>query len=53
MVLKVQDYKENDKLLWILTEDYGKVSVIAKGARKSKNKKKSKVNFELPRWLSG
>lgn len=38
MVLKVQDYKENDKLLWILTEDYGKVSVIAKGARKSKNK---------------
>lgn len=38
MVLKAQDYKENDKLLWILTEDYGKVSVIAKGARKSKNK---------------
>lgn len=38
MVLKVQDYKENDKLLWILTEEYGKVSVIAKGARKSKNK---------------
>lgn len=38
MVLKVQDYKENDKLLWILTEEYGKVTVIAKGARKSKNK---------------
>lgn len=38
MVLKVQDYKENDKLLWILTEHYGKVSVIAKGARKNKNK---------------
>lgn len=38
MVLKAQDYKENDKLLWILTENYGKISVIAKGARKSKNK---------------
>lgn len=38
MVLKAQEYKENDKLLWILTEEYGKVSVIAKGARKSKNK---------------
>lgn len=38
IVLKTQDYKENDKLLWILTEEFGKVSVIAKGARKSKNK---------------
>lgn len=38
MVLKTQDYKENDKLLWILTEDQGKISVIAKGARKNKNK---------------
>ncbi|MEG1257032.1 DNA repair protein RecO [Clostridium sp.] len=38
MVLKTQEYKENDKLLWIFTEDMGKVSVIAKGARRSKNK---------------
>ncbi|MEW8992846.1 DNA repair protein RecO [Clostridium sp.] len=38
IVLKTQDYKENDKLLWIFTEEFGKVSVIAKGARKSKNK---------------
>lgn len=38
IVLKTQDYKENDKLLWILTEEHGKVSVIAKGARKNKNK---------------
>lgn len=38
MVIKEQEYKENDKLLWIFTEDLGKVSVIAKGARKSKNK---------------
>lgn len=38
IVLKTQDYKENDKLLWIFTEEFGKISVIAKGARKSKNK---------------
>lgn len=38
MVLKTQDYKENDKLIWIFTEDFGKVSVIAKGARKNKSK---------------
>lgn len=38
MVLKEQDYKENDKLIWIFTEELGKISVLAKGARKSKNK---------------
>jgi len=38
IVLKTQEYKENDKLLWIFTEEFGKVTVIAKGARKSKNK---------------
>lgn len=38
MVIKSQDYKENDKLIWIYTEELGKISVIAKGARKSKNK---------------
>ncbi len=38
IVLKTQEYKENDKLLWIFTEELGKVTVIAKGARKSKNK---------------
>lgn len=42
VVLKTQDYKENDKLVWIFTEDLGKISVLAKGARKNKNK-----NFSL------
>lgn len=44
MVLKTQDYKENDKLLWIFTEDLGKISAIAKGARKNKNKNFSNTN---------
>ncbi len=38
IVIKAQDYKENDKLLWIYTEKLGKVTAIAKGAKKSKNK---------------
>ncbi|MBU5321467.1 MAG: DNA repair protein RecO [Sarcina ventriculi] len=38
VVIKTQEYKENDKLLWIFTQELGKISVIAKGAKKSKNK---------------
>ena len=38
MIIKTQDYKENDKLLWIFTERLGKITAIAKGAKKSKNK---------------
>ncbi|WP_010292575.1 DNA repair protein RecO [Clostridium senegalense] len=38
IVLKTQDYKENDKLVWLFTEKLGKVSLIAKGSRKGKSK---------------
>ncbi|ARC85521.1 DNA repair protein RecO [Clostridium argentinense CDC 2741] len=38
VVIKTQDYKENDKLVWLFSEELGKISVIAKGARKSKSK---------------
>ena len=38
VVIKTQDYKENDKLVWLYTEEYGKVSSIAKGAKRSKSK---------------
>ncbi|GAB6149264.1 MULTISPECIES: DNA repair protein RecO [Clostridium] len=38
LVLKTQDYKENDKLVWLFTEKIGKVCAIAKGAKKSKSK---------------
>jgi DNA repair protein RecO (recombination protein O) len=42
IVIKTQEYKENDKLVWLFTEELGKISVLAKGARKNKNK-----NFSL------
>lgn len=38
MVLKVADYGENDKLVWLFTDKLGKISAIAKGAKKSKSK---------------
>ncbi|MEG0641356.1 MAG: DNA repair protein RecO [Clostridium sp.] len=38
VVLKTQEFKENDKLVWLYTEKLGKVSTIAKGAQKTSNK---------------
>ncbi len=38
VVIKTQDYKENDKLVWLYTEELGKVTAIARGAKKSKSK---------------
>lgn len=37
-MLKNQDYKENDRILWMYTEKIGKISAIVIGARKSKSK---------------
>ena len=37
VIIKVQDYKENDKLLWMYTEELGKVTCIAKGTNRSKS----------------
>lgn len=38
VVIKAQDYKENDKLVWLYTEQFGKVTAIARGAKKSKSR---------------
>ncbi|WP_252243534.1 MULTISPECIES: DNA repair protein RecO [unclassified Clostridium] len=38
VIIKSQDFKENDKLVWLYTEELGKIAAIAKGAKKSKNK---------------
>lgn len=38
VVIKTQDYKENDKLVWLYTDTNGKITTIAKGAKRSKNK---------------
>lgn len=38
VVIKTLDYKENDKLVWLYTEEFGKITAIARGAKKSKNK---------------
>ena len=41
LVLKAIDYKENDKLLTILTLDMGKILVVARGVKKSTSKLKA------------
>lgn len=35
IVIKETNYSDNDKILTVLTENYGKISCIAKGARKT------------------
>lgn len=36
-ILKEQTYKENDKILWILCENIGKISVLSKNSKKNTN----------------
>ncbi|MBU3128464.1 DNA repair protein RecO [Clostridium tagluense] len=38
IVIKTQEFKESDKLVWLFTEELGKITAIAKGARKNKSK---------------
>ena len=38
IIIKAIDYKENDKLIWAYCEELGKITFIAKGAKKSKSK---------------
>lgn len=38
VIIKTQDYRENDKLVWLYTEKLGKITAIVRGAKKSKSK---------------
>ncbi|HID02202.1 MAG TPA: DNA repair protein RecO [Desulfobacterales bacterium] len=38
LVIGCQDYRDSDKILTLLTRDYGRISCIAKGAKKSKKR---------------
>lgn len=38
IVIKTQEFKETDKLVWLFTEEFGKITAIAKGARKNKSR---------------
>ena len=37
-MIKTQDINENDKLIWLFTEKLGKVTAVARGAKKGKSK---------------
>nr|WP_279232905.1 DNA repair protein RecO [Haloimpatiens lingqiaonensis] len=38
IILKTQDYRENDKIIWLFTEKIGKITAIARGAKKNRSK---------------
>ncbi|WP_294373074.1 DNA repair protein RecO [uncultured Clostridium sp.] len=38
VIIKTQDYRENDKLVWLYTENLGKITAIVRGAKKSKSR---------------
>ena len=38
VVIKTQDFKENDKLVWFYTKNMGKITAVVRGAKKSKSK---------------
>jgi DNA repair protein RecO (recombination protein O) len=38
VVIKTKEFKENDKLVWLYTDNLGKITTIAKGAKKSKSR---------------
>ena len=43
IILKTMDYKEKDKLMWVFTEELGKISVLCKGVRSQKSRFQSLV----------
>jgi len=48
VILKKRNFGEADKLLTICTRDYGKITALAKGARRPKSKKAGHI--ELGNW---
>lgn len=34
VVIKNQDYRENDKIVWLFTEEFGKISVLVRGVKR-------------------
>ena len=38
VVIKTQDLKENDKLVWLYSENLGKITAVAKGAKGGRSK---------------
>jgi len=45
IILAVKDYSEADRILVVYTKDFGKLSLIAKGVRKTKSKKRGHLEI--------
>ncbi|MBO5453452.1 MAG: DNA repair protein RecO [Clostridia bacterium] len=45
LVIRETDYRENDKILTVITKELGKISICARGVRNSRSKNASAVRF--------
>ena len=45
LVIRETDYRENDKILTVLTKELGKISICARGVRNSRSKNSAAVRF--------
>ncbi len=45
LVIRETDYRENDKILTVITKELGKISICARGVRNSRSKNTSAVRF--------
>jgi DNA repair protein RecO (recombination protein O) len=45
LIVRETDYRENDKILTVLTKELGKISICARGVRNSRSKNASSVRF--------
>ncbi len=45
IIYKIKKYLEKDKLLWVLSQNHGKLSIIAKGVRNPKSKRGGHIDL--------
>lgn len=45
LILAIKDYSEADRIIVVYTKDFGKLSLIAKGVRKTKSKKRGHLEI--------
>lgn len=45
LIYKIQNYSDNDKIVWILSDKYGKINTIGKSVRNTQSKRSSHLDI--------
>ncbi len=53
IIINKRDFGEADRYITIFTENFGKISVLLKGIRKSKTRERSILQSRVPRGRVG